>query len=484
MKSALIRYLIIALLLAVLVAGLLLFIGGDRFLIVQPGSADSVVPTGGYKLSYQILTGAVIAAVVGTVVLWSLLTFVWDLPGRIKTGVSKRKRGQALEAMEDAMIAASSGNADKARKKAARARALVGRPALGQIMSAQAAEVSGDPAEAEAHYKTMMKNAKTKPIAQRGLATLAQNRGDLDEAIAQASTAYAENKDAKWAFDILFSAQIGKGDWDAALETLGSGERRKHISKDIAARRSAVIKTAIAQRMDAAGQRDSAKDMAGSVTTDAPGFAPGVALAARLFMQSGEDERAAKVIEKAWKEHPHPALALAYRDLQEGEPDKQRARRMKFLQKQNNTHRESVLLAVQEALRAGDGAAAWEALQKLIDSEEPSGRLCELASAAQTLMGNDKDAQLWMARAASAPIEADWSDLDPVGPAFDYTDADWRRMVFAYGDNGALIHPRHERFEKARTAISASIPEAAKPTRSVVDKDEAITPPPDFIKDA
>jgi len=49
-----------------------------------------------------------------------------------------------------------------------------------------------------------------------------------------------------------------------------------------------------------------------------------------------------------------------------------------------------------------------------------------------------------MERAATAPAEADWSDLDPEGEAFDYMDQDWRRLVFSFGEKGELIHPRYE----------------------------------------
>lgn len=50
-----------------------------------------------------------------------------------------------------------------------------------------------------------------------------------------------------------------------------------------------------------------------------------------------------------------------------------------------------------------------------------------------------------MAQAAVAPREADWTDLDPEGPAFLYDDQDWARLVYIFGDAGQLIHPRMER---------------------------------------
>ena len=64
--------------------------------------------------------------------------------------------------------------------------------------------------------------------------------------------------------------------------------------------------------------------------------------------------------------------------------------------------------------------------------------------------GDENGARTWLAQAAAAPREADWSDLDPEGPAFLYDDSDWARLVYAFGDGGQLIHPRMERGGRRR----------------------------------
>ena len=73
-----------------------------------------------------------------------------------------------------------------------------------------------------------------------------------------------------------------------------------------------------------------------------------------------------------------------------------------------------------------------------------ASRLCLLAAQSEERLNNPTDARLWLQRAAIAPREADWSDLDPSGESFDYTSQDWRRLVFSFGDTGELIHPRFD----------------------------------------
>ena len=124
------------------------------------------------------------------------------------------------------------------------------------------------------------------------------------------------------------------------------------------------------------------------------------------------------------------------------------------------------MLQIEEALASGDAVTAWSALSPMVKDGTPSARLCTLAAQAETMLKNQQDARIWMERAATAPAEADWSDLDPEGDAFDYMDQDWRRLVFSFGEKGELIHPRYERGAARR-----------KPLDLKVSKDPVEAPP-------
>jgi len=197
----------------------------------------------------------VTAFTVGLIAIWSFIGWLWRLPKRVKSGVGLRRRNQALDAMEEALIAGAEGDASKARKKAEKARNLIGSEDLGRMVSAQAAEACGDSEEAIAQYKAMLGSERTLATGQRGLAQQLLSAGDLPGAIEHASRAYGENKNARWAFDILFQAQVTDHQWGEALETLETGEKRKHIDKDVSRRRRAVLLTAEADRLNDSGTK-------------------------------------------------------------------------------------------------------------------------------------------------------------------------------------------------------------------------------------
>jgi HemY protein len=295
---------------------------------------------------------------------------------------------------------------------------------------------------------------------------MASDAGDHKAAIEMGKTAYEPSKGPAWAYEVLFKAQLGDNDWQGALDSLAIAEKRKHVDKDKAKRQRAVLLSAIASGLDANGDKDAAIETVLKATDASAGFAPGAALAARLLAQDEQTKKAANLIEKAWSRAPHPALSLAYKDIFKSETPKTFAKKIKHLVKSNPEHRESAILTAEHALSQGDGVAAITALGTLLRGEDPSARLCSLAGAAEDKLGNKTDARSWHLRASNAPLEADWSDLDPDGPSFNYTDHDWRRLVCSYGESGELIHPRYE---------------ARKPRRAVVsDIDTDLSPPEDM----
>jgi len=456
------KYILAIVIFMAAIAGFLLYIGDASQLALTSTSPRDFLNFD-VVLSWKIVTVLTTLALIGLIALWSFIGFLFRLPGRLKSGLGLRRRNQALDAMEEALLAGAEGDANRSRKKAERARALVGSEALGRIVSAQAAEACGDSTEAITHYRAMLEDERTAATGRRGLAQQLLNAGDIAGAIDLASEAYETDKNARWAFDLLFKAQIEDYRWMDAADTLNMGERRKHIDKAVAARRLAVLLTAQADRMTDNGEdAPTALEHAIRAANTAPDFAPGVALAARLLTQSGNVKKAISLIEAAWAKRPHPALALAFADTLVDETDKGKIKRYKALAKTNPKHRETALLLAEQALSRGEGVEAWSALTPFVQDETPSARVCQLAYQAETMLNNPADASLWLERAATATADADWSDLDPHGDAFDYKDQDWRRLVHSFGENADLIHPRLETGAKRRPVAKPPAGETVK----------------------
>jgi HemY protein len=419
--------------------------------IGQPGHA--AIEWLGWRLD-MTAAAAVMLVVLGALVAtaaWRTVIWVAEAPARAERARALARRRQGADALTRGFLAAAAGEGAEARRWAARAGELVeDAPQLVRVLAAQAAEAAGDAAGAQSAYTAMLGFPDMKLAGHRGLMQLALARGDRSAALANAEAAYGLGRGgAPWAFTALLEARLEAADWPGALELAKGAAERKIIVPLVAERTRAGLLTALAY-----GQADGADPSARSQALDdaleavklKPGFAPAAALAARLLAGDGKAGRAAGVIEAAWKLAPHPALWLAYRDLQTHETPAERAGRLKALAALNPGARESQVLMVEQALIAGDVEDAREYAAPLL-RDAPTARACALMARLALAAGQPDDARVWAARAAGAPAEPDWSDLDPEGRAFAYPARDWARVVSVYAETGELAHPRLERGE-------------------------------------
>jgi len=455
------------------------------WIAASPGSASIefrgwvLETTAGAALFVLLALGVAMAA------FWRGVGWMLNLPGRLRDSAARARQARGHDALEKALIAAASGEGIEARKQAQSAGRLLDRPAISRILTARAAEADGLLGEAEAQYRLLLEAPGTEVVGRRGLAAAAYERGDLASATEHARAAFEARPASRWAFETLFEAQVRQAKWGEAAATLKAGEAERHVAPDNAQRRRAVLLTAQAQAAGREGHSERACRLAETASRLSPGFAPAAALAAKLLTETDAPRKAGKLIEDAWRAAPHPALALAWRDLRPDEPNPDRADRLEKLAALNPDHRESRIQRAEAALLRDQTGAARDILKPLIERGEPSARLCGLMAQIAQKSGEIEQARAWIDRAAHAPGEADWSDLDPDGPAFDYRDEDWMRMVFSYGDAAKLIHPRHERYEREieRAPPLAALPAPEPPAEEPAYVSAAAIAPPEADED-
>ncbi|HZZ34615.1 MAG TPA: heme biosynthesis HemY N-terminal domain-containing protein [Caulobacteraceae bacterium] len=384
-------------------------------------------------------------------IFWRTLIWIIEAPKRAARASAETKRRQGGEALTRGFLAAAAGDGAEARRLAQKAALMAeDTPQLVRILAAQSAEAAGDGAAARLAYTAMLGFPEMRLAAHRGLMSAALADGDREEALRHATAAYGLARTAPWAWRAVLESKLETGDWAAALELVRGALERKIVSPITAERARAALQAASAASLEGSGEpraREQALDLAQTAAKARPDFVPGPVIAARLLAVTGRAQRAAQVIETAWKAVAHPALWMAYRDLITDETPRERAGRLAALAAMNPEARESRILMVEQALIAGDAAAARTAATAL-DAEPGTARLAGLMARVAHAAGDRDEARAWITRGAAAPQEPDWSDLDPEGKAFAYTPADWARLVATYAETGELIHPRFERGER------------------------------------
>ncbi len=462
----LIRLILIILLVLALVAGF-------GYLALQTGTITYSDGTRTITTSPLIAVASLLLAVIILMVVIGFLGWLIALPAKISRANLENNRKKSIEYMGSAFAAFESGDYLESRRVAQKAYSLFPKSPTLQLMNARFSFAAEDYAAAEKLFGELTQVAGYEVAARKGLAEIAQKNSNFAAAISHADAALQVSKKATWPIEMIFKERVNNGDWEGALTTLDNAEKRGLIGKQTLARRRAVVLTAAAHRAEKAGELSKALEYSTRAVKLSSSFAPAAVMAARLQNMSGKTWAAASTIEQAWEREPHPALAIAYRDLKSDESKEAVARWAEALVRLKPEHRESKILQVEDAIAAGDAATAGAILDRLLQDRATS-RLWALKAQVAQLLKDGVKFDEFMHKAAAAPREPDWSDLDPDGNAFAYEDEDWARMVESYGDKGQLIHPRLERLQpsKALKSVAEDVPPAI-----ITAPDAEVTPP-------
>src|SRR5579883_1590400 len=382
---------------------LLIFLGllclaalGLAWLADHPGQV--VLTWGGYRIeaSASVALGVVVALAVVIASLWGIIRFVFRIPSLVTLARRARRREKGIAALSRGMIAVGAGDARAARRHAAEAHRLIGDEPLAHLLRAQAAQLAGDRAAAEAAFRDMLGKEHTHTLGLRGLHLEARRRGDHAEALKYAAEA-SKHAPLPWAGQAVLDHRAAQGDWAGALATVESNAAAHLIDKPTANRWRAVLKTALAQE----------------AVRLAPDLAPAAALVGRLLAAQGDYRRASKIIETSYAKTPHPDLAVTYLRMRPGDSASDRLLRARALARVAPNDPESRLTVARAALEARDFKAAREAIAPLIEAGAPAGRptrrVCLLmADLEETEGGAPGAAREWLARASRAPHDPAW----------------------------------------------------------------------------
>ncbi len=389
-----------------LAAGLLVAAG--VWFAERPG--DVVIHWQGWRVdtNVPILLIGLFAVLFAFSLVFRFLVWLLSTPRRVARSRRENRQRKGYLALIDGLSAVAAGDPEMANKKARRADSLLRDPPLTMLLSAQAAQLTGDSEAAKQHFAAMLERPETAFLGLRGLLTQAIKEGNQAAALDYARRAHALNPDAPWLTATLFDLQARAGLWREAQDTLAAASRRGVFAEDEARRKKAVVLHARAgQALDAGERKDAIKLLREAGKAD-PAFNPATILLARLLAEDGKQRRAAGLIEDSWRFNPHPDLAKAYLELYPGDDPLQRVRRAETLAGAHPGHPESYLTVAQAALDAELWGQARTQLEKAADLR-PTARVYRmLAKVEEQETGDAAKVRDWLARAAEAKPEPIW----------------------------------------------------------------------------
>jgi HemY protein len=388
---------------------------GGMFLMDSEGSMD--IAFMGFKISLSPIK-VVIAVVALLVAAWLLLKLAGLCVALVKfflgdeTALSRyfdrNRERKGYDAMAEGMMALASGEGRVAMAKASKAEKYLRKPELTNLLTAQAAEMTGDKRKAQEVYRRLVADDRTRFVGVQGMLKHKLDEGDTDTALKLAEKAFALKPKHVEMQDTLLQLQAGKKDWAAARNTLSAKFKHGAIPRDVHKRRDAVLALSEAKGVFETGATVEAQEAAIEANKKSPDLIPAAVMAADEYTRQGKDRQAARILKKAWDMQPHPDLAGAFARITPNETPNARVKRFAGLVRAKPGHPETKMLMAELQIAAEDFPTARRTLGDLVENN-PTARSMTLMAAIERGEGSDDVVvRGWLTRALTAPRGPQW----------------------------------------------------------------------------
>ncbi|WP_380055815.1 heme biosynthesis protein HemY [Falsihalocynthiibacter sp. SS001] len=361
---------------------------------------------------------AAIAVVVLVLVVWvaikilGLIMAVIHFLSGDETALSRyfdrNRERKGYEAMAQGMMAVSSGEGRVALAKAAKAEKYLNRPELTNLLTAQAAEISGDAKKAQEVYKRLLADDRTRFVGIRGIMKQKLIEGDTDTALALAERAFALKPRHAEVQNTLLQLQTEKQDWSGARRTLKSQVKHGAIPRDVYKRRDAVLALSEVSVLLDEDSTIEAREAAIAAQKQSPDLIPATVLAADVYIDQGKPKLAARIIKKAWDAQPHPDLAAAFARIAPDEDAQARLARFGALTSLRQDHPETIMLHSELLIANEDFPEARRKMGTLAETHPTSRSLALMAAIERGEGADDTAVRAWLAKALTAPRSEQW----------------------------------------------------------------------------
>jgi HemY protein len=426
------------------------------WVIDRPGTVE--IEWLGYIV--ETSTGVVIAALAVVFFIWTQAYRVWrafvNVPQVYRRYKIAAAREQGYRAVTQGLVAVAAGDAAAAEKLAHRAQSMIPQAPLVKLLAAQSYLMNGQTPRARRAFAELLDDSDAAFFGLRGLLTEHLRDRNYGEALILMRRAAELQPKRVWVQKTLFGLEARCREWIRAETVLKKAEKLSAFDAATARRHRQALLLARAEDAIAAGRERDAENLSDKAFSIDPGFTPASLHLASIRKKRGRVKQAMKAVEKAWRAHPHPALAELWLSLQP--PARGRAasiydhgrdayKWMEQLTADNPEHRQSHLalgtvaldqrlwVQAREHLTA---AMAYKLLARLETDE--SGRDDRARAWLEKSEGQDDNHQ-WIC-SACRHATPEWSPLCPACGAFN--EQDWSVPAQGGHDMVYIAPTRHE----------------------------------------
>lgn len=370
----------------------------------------------GYDITIQSGLFFLLLFITCTMVLliYRVVRAVLSTPKAIAKYQEQDKQKKGYNALTQGLIAVAAGDAKKATEYSDKTKGFMpDQNALTLLLAAQAARLRGEDAKAQTYFKALSEDKTASFLGLRGLLVNALSAKEYEGALTYARQADKAYGGQGWLLAMIYHLEIKNHAWKNAVET------GKRAVKAGGLDESKILSDRIALHlMHGDYERDHDNESESFREYDAAYkinsfFVPTVMRMLRFYLAKNRRKKAISLIQKTWKESPHPDLARIWEELAplKGKKNNANAKRLKWFEDLvalNPDSYDGQLMAANAAMDLG----YWgEAKSYLTNAEEiyPSASLYRLMAVVEQSSGdNDAIMHALMEKASEALPDKSW----------------------------------------------------------------------------
>ena len=422
-----VRVLVLVILLALLSLGASYVADLDGYIAIEQSSL--LEENKRISLSFALFMFALLTLL--SAIFLMALVYLLSLPKRFRGMGERRRYRKGLDEVKKSIMAIGAGDSANAFRYARYAKRYLREDSLPMLLTAQAAQISGERNKAHEQFQQMvlLPQNEGRLVGLRGLYVEAKRDGKYDEAEYFVKEALQLAPDSAWAMEAILEIYCHQRNWRGAEKILDRRVLLGQVDRTKGKRYRAVLMAA-----DARSLLDNAPDEALKIALGAlklaPNLVPAAVVAGKILARSGHYHKAAKIVEKTWMLHPHPELASIYINMRPGDSAVDRCTRAKYLAEKGKYPFEGRLALAKAHIDAREYPEARAVLTPLL-TEIPTVNVCLLMAAIEhSELGAEGAARSWIAKAAHAPRDPVWiadgiisEEWEPVSPVTGQMDA-------------------------------------------------------------
>jgi HemY protein len=324
---------------------------------------------------------------------------------RLQRKLKKAHHGQ--EQLTQGLIAIASGNATEAGRLALAARKNIGASVASQWLQAQAAQLAGDHRAAREIFRTLAKDKEAAVLGYRGLITEAKREGKWEEVDRLMNELHRQKPATPWLSLIRMESAARRRQWDEAESALSHAVAARLLDSLQGRRTRAVLRIAVSRMAVMNEDKNLALQAAEQAAKQAPDWLPATLNLAETLSATGHLRAATRLIERVWRQKPHPQFAQIIR--QQAANHLEAYQQTERLCRDMETKLESRMALAQAALAADIwGEARRHLLASVNDRSATQGVYKMLACLERRERGDERAAAAWLTKAAEAVPDPVW----------------------------------------------------------------------------